>query len=351
MKKILVIEDKLEVREALEDLLEISGYEVFTARDGVIGIEKTIKIKPDLILCDVMMPKLDGFEVLSLLSKKPATADIPFIFLTAKTDKKDIRRGMGLGADDYITKPFLRDDLLNAIEIRLKKSSRLKKTFDRTALGLNRFIEEAKGYEALQKLSNDRKINYFRKKEVIFYKDNTPRYLFFIKKGKVKLVKTNEFGKEFIISILTTGDFMGYTPLITGENYSFEAVAMDDKTEINLIPKTDFLKLLFDSREVSSQLIKMLANNVAHKEEQLINLAYSTVRKRVANSLLSLYDKHKKLNQYSIKILRDDLAQTVGTSRESVARMLTELKSDGYIATLGGAITILDEQGLQKVNW
>ena len=121
MKKILVIEDNEEVRENLEEILELYGYDVDSAADGKIGVEKALKSPPDLILCDVMMPRLDGFGVLNILSKKSTTANVPFIFLTAKAEKTDFRRGMNLGADDYITKPFFKDELLAVIETRLKK--------------------------------------------------------------------------------------------------------------------------------------------------------------------------------------------------------------------------------------
>ncbi len=105
-KKILIIEDNEDIRENLAEILELAGYESFTAENGKIGVEIAEKLMPDLILCDVMMPVLDGFGVLSILNKKPQTADIPFIFLTAKAEKADFRYGMNLGADDYITKPL-----------------------------------------------------------------------------------------------------------------------------------------------------------------------------------------------------------------------------------------------------
>jgi len=127
MKKILVIEDNAEVRENLEEILELSGYEVLTAEDGKLGVEIALKEMPDLVLCDVMMPRLDGFGVLNILSKKSSTADIPFVFLTAKTEKSDFRRGMNLGADDYVTKPFYKDELLTVIETRLRKSEQIRK--------------------------------------------------------------------------------------------------------------------------------------------------------------------------------------------------------------------------------
>ena len=350
MKKILVIEDNQEVREILEEVLELSGYEVATAEDGAIGAKNAIASPPDLIICDVMMPKLDGFGVLNILSKKPETADVPFVFLTAKAEKDDFRRGMNLGADDYITKPFYKDELLQVIETRLKKSERLKKVFDGTESGLSRFMDEAKGHEDLKKLSVDRKTKSFKSKEVIFFEEDHPKYLYFIKSGKVKLTKTNEYGKEFIINVLDQGAFIGYTALIAEENYTYGATSMVEQTELSLIPKLDFLQLLLKNRDVSASLIKMLANNVIDKEEQLLNLAYSSVRKRVANAIIALHEQQKKAGETHISILRDDLARIVGTAKESVIRMLTEFKEDGYISIKGGVITVLDAQRLVAMN-
>ncbi|MEZ4931838.1 MAG: response regulator [Saprospiraceae bacterium] len=207
MKKILIIEDNDEVRENLEEILDLYGYDTTTAENGKVGVEKAITNPPDLILCDIMMPELDGFGTLNILSKKPATADIPFVFLTAKSEKEDFRRGMNLGADDYVTKPFYKDELLQVIETRLKKSERLKKTFDGTPTGLTSFINEARGYEALKKLSDEQTTKSFRKKDQIFAEGDLPRYMYLVNSGKVKLYKTNDYGKEYIIHIAKQGEF------------------------------------------------------------------------------------------------------------------------------------------------
>jgi len=122
MKKILVIEDNNEVRENIAEILELSTYRVVTAEDGKKGVELALREVPDLIVCDIMMPVLDGYGVLHLLSKHVETYGIPFIFLTAKSERTDLRKGMEMGADDYLTKPFDGIELLNAIEIRLKKA-------------------------------------------------------------------------------------------------------------------------------------------------------------------------------------------------------------------------------------
>jgi two-component system, sensor histidine kinase and response regulator len=121
MAKILVIEDEASIRENIVELLEVENFEAFGAANGKLGIKMALQQIPDLILCDMMMPKMDGRGVLKALRSEPATATIPFIFLTAKADKTDVRLGMELGADDYITKPCTPQELLKAIAIRLDK--------------------------------------------------------------------------------------------------------------------------------------------------------------------------------------------------------------------------------------
>ncbi|MEA5465696.1 response regulator [Leptothoe sp. PORK10 BA2] len=123
MTKILVIEDEMEIRSNLLELLVLEGYDVVGADNGVTGLLGAMEHNPDLIICDVMMPELDGYDVLQALRQEPQTLTIPFIFLTALANKGDIRRGMVLGADDYLTKPFTRSDVLSAVETRLQKKA------------------------------------------------------------------------------------------------------------------------------------------------------------------------------------------------------------------------------------
>jgi len=124
MKKILVIEDEPEMRRNISTLLRYCDYESIAAENGRQGVEAARREKPDLILCDVMMPELDGYGVLQALQKDTSLARIPFIFLTAKGEKDDLRSGMNLGADDYLTKPVANIDLLEAIEARLRRATR-----------------------------------------------------------------------------------------------------------------------------------------------------------------------------------------------------------------------------------
>ena len=137
MKTLLLIEDNDEIRENTAEILELAMYNVFTAANGKDGVEKAIEVKPDLIICDIMMPVLDGYGVLHTIQKNESLKNIPFIFLTAKAERTELRKGMELGADDYVTKPFDGTELLNAIDRRLKKIELLKKDFTADANGVN----------------------------------------------------------------------------------------------------------------------------------------------------------------------------------------------------------------------
>src|SRR6187401_3050466 len=137
MKTILLIEDNEDVRENTAEILELANYKVLTAPDGKEGVELAKQTTPDLIICDIMMPGLDGYGVLHLINKDSALSSVPFIFLTAKAERSDLRKGMELGADDYITKPFDKTELLNAVESRLKKMESIRKEYKKDIDGLS----------------------------------------------------------------------------------------------------------------------------------------------------------------------------------------------------------------------
>lgn len=147
MVKILVIDDEKPLLESILDILCFENFEAVGASGGYEGIERARIVKPDLILCDIMMPDIDGFEVLMTLQADPSTASIPFIFLTAKAEKSNLRQGMELGADDYLTKPFLEADLLKAIHSRLEKHNLFAKLSEERLETLRRMIMLALPHE------------------------------------------------------------------------------------------------------------------------------------------------------------------------------------------------------------
>lgn len=351
MKKILLIEDNPDIRENTAEILELSNFEVEVAENGKVGIDKAKKIKPDLIICDIMMPELDGYGVLYALSKDNTTAGIPFIFLTAKTERSDIRKGMNLGADDYLTKPFDDVELLDAIESRLKKNEMLRKEFQKGLAGLDEFMETARGIEELHELSKDRKCKNYKKKEIIFFEGDYPNYLYFIHRGKVKTFKTNEEGKDYITGLHKEGDFFGYVPLLENSNHMESAMTMED-SEICLVPKNDFASLVYKNKEVSRKFIQILSQNVRETEDRLVRLAYNSVRKRVAESLLLLQDRYQNDNasQFKMSIPREDLANIVGTAKETVIRTLSDFKEEGLVQIKGSQIMIVDPEKLKKIK-
>ncbi len=342
MKTILLIEDNKDVRENTSEILELSNYHVLTAENGKIGVELAIKQKPDLIICDIMMPVLDGYGVIHMLSKNAETAHIPFIFLTAKGERTDFRKGMELGADDYITKPFDDVELLKAVESRLNKIEAIKTGFNKNMDGLNSFFNEVKEISDLKTISQNKKIKTYKKKEIIFSEGNLPNYLYFLLKGKVKTFKQHEYGKELITTLYKEGDFFGHIALLEENAYIVSAETLED-SEIVLIPKEDFFDLIHNNVNIMQKFIKILSDNIIEKEEQLINLAYSSVRKRVANALITLVKRYQKSDtEFNISISREDLANIVGTATESLIRTLSDFKSEKLIDIKGSNISILN---------
>ena len=342
MKRILIIEDNTDVRENLAEILTLSGYSVETASNGKVGVEMALLNAPDLILCDIMMPELDGYGVLHIVSRNAKTADVPFVFLTAKAEKEDFRRGMSLGADDYITKPFDDTALLQTIEARLQKSERLRAASAKSGGSLEHFIDEARALEAIKHLSENREVRHYRKKDLIFREGEHPRWLYYVESGMVKIFKTSEDGRELIMKVAQAGDFLGFLALFKEDAYPESAAALED-CSIKLVPKSDFAALVFGNRDVNARFIKMLASHVAEREQQLIELAYNSVRKRVASNLVHLHEQ----TQEPLHLLREDLAALAGTAKETLIRTLTDFKNEGLIEINDGQIVVLKPERLK----
>ncbi len=351
MKKILLIEDNNEMRENTAEILEMANYKVLSAGNGKIGTELAQKESPDLIICDIMMPVLDGYGVLHLLSKNNETASIPFIFLTAKAERTDFRKGMEMGADDYITKPFDDIELLNAVESRLKKSELLKKEFSRNLNGLNEFISDVRSIDNLNKISENREARRFRKKEIIFSEGNYAKGIYFLNKGKVKTYKSHEAGKEFITGLFKEGDFFGYLSLFEDGEYNDSAMTLED-SELCFIPKDDFYSLVYKNSEVAKKFIKMLSDNLLEKEDQLLKIAYNSVKKRMADALVTVVDRYKKQEEekFSMNIFREDLANLAGIATETTIRTLADFNEEGLIEIKGRTITVLNYDKLMRMK-
>lgn len=334
--------------ENIADILRLGKYSVLTAPNGKVGVEVALQKHPDLVLCDIMMPELDGYGVLHLLSRNPETSTIPFIFLTAKADKNDFRAGMNLGADDYVTKPFDGFDLLKVVEMRLKKKDVLKVNYSNNLEGVTQFFNHAKELKEFQRLSEKRHVRHAKSKEFLFMEGQTLNDVYFINEGKIKTYKSRGDGKELITGFHSKGDFLGYVALLEEESSTETAIVMED-AEIVIIPKQDFLTLIYSSRDVARKFIKLLSNNLAEVENRLLNIAYQSVRQRVAGTLLKLKDNQGTSENEIVTISRKDISNIVGTATESLNRTLADFRDEGLVELDNHRIKILDKAKLEKL--
>ncbi len=349
MKSVLVIDDNQDIRENTAEILELAGYKTFTAENGKRGVEVALKERPDVIVCDIMMPELDGYGVLHLLRKNEQTEQIPFVFLTAKTERSDFRKGMEMGADDYITKPFEDIELLNAIEIRLKKAAVLDTKYAPSQEGINEFIKDVKKSGLISQLADQYDVENYTKKQTLYQETKRPRFLYYLVNGKVKGFKTHEDGKEYITDLFSEGDFIGYPALIEDKNYDDSAVVMEE-SEIMQIPKEDFLQMIYSNMDVAAKFIRIITQNVKEKEERLLSLAYSSLRKRVAKALIDIQAKFNTEGpDKPLAISREDFAHYVGTATESLIRTLSDFKSEKLITIKEGKISIINSEKLNNL--
>ena len=347
--RILIIEDNIDIRESTAEILELADYEVMQAKNGKIGVELATSLLPDLILCDIMMPELDGYGVLYLLNKNPQTSSIPFIFLTAKAERIDMRKGMEMGADDYLTKPFDDVELLSAIESRLAKKEKAQAFYSKSLSQISGLISNTTGLSELNKLVAARKVRHIKKKQVIYYEGDAVTGIFLVMQGKVKTVKLSEDGRQLMTGMYGDDQYFGISSLLMDEPYAESAEAMED-TSICLLPKEMMEHLISQYPDIGRQFLKILSNHLLDKEEQLMQLAYHSVRKRLSEVLIRLSKQEPKGEASLLKVSRDNLAALAGMATETVSRILSDFKEESIIERKGSQIQILDLQKLVQMK-
>lgn len=347
--RILIIEDNQDIRESTAEILELADYTVFQAPNGKDGVEIALQQQPDIILCDIMMPELDGYGVLYMLNKNPKTAAIPFIFLTAKAERIDMRKGMEMGADDYLTKPFDDVELLSAIESRLSKRNKQQQAYSQSLDKINELFSANSGIAELNKMVAERKVRTIKKKQIIYYEGDTVTGIYLVLSGKVKTIRMSEDGRELLTGIYGKDDYFGIPALLLREPYAETAEALED-TSICQLPKETVEDLINKYPDVARQFIQILSNNLLEKEEQLLQLAYYSVRKRMAEVLIRLIRQEKDNDQLTLRISRDNLAAMAGMATETVSRILSDFNDEGLIERKGSQIIILDQSRLTKLK-
>ena len=347
---ILLIEDDTVLRENTAEILELQDYEVITAPNGKIGIEKAIKHVPDIIICDIMMPEVDGYGVLQALSSNTETHHIPFIFLSAKTEHKEIRRGMNMGADDYLTKPFDEEELVEVIETRLKKANLVSQVFVAQSPDDSNPEEDIRNLNELKNFFDDEgEDQEFKKKDSIYEAGDHSNYVFLILEGTIKTFQRDEEGKELVTGLYKPDDFLGFTSLAENYPHQESAVAVED-TKLVRILKYKLKEVLEQNKNVSLELINMLSDNLSLIKQQLLIMAYSTVRKKTAQTILQFVDILGKKPNEDIRITRSDLASVAGIAIETLIRTLSAFKKEGLIEIEGRVIRVLDLHKLEMVD-
>lgn len=347
MVNILLIEDDRSLRENTKEILELAGYNVETAENGRKGVQLALSKDIDLILCDIIMPVLDGYSVLKELSTVPRTQKILFIFLTAKSGLKEIRAGMNLGADDYLVKPFEEQELLDTIHSRLLKFQISHKYNSNNSKNGSSKIADIQHFKEYF-IENGEKKNLM-KNEVLFRENNLSRYVYFLKKGLIKTFKMDEYGKELITGIYHKESFLGL--------YSFNGLVSYPESSLAMGPSllyrlpSNFLREAF---KYNTQLTMELAQNIAEEiielKNHLLQTAYSSALRKTINTILDFSQKMKFEENEMGEISRSDLANIAGISKESFIRCLSTLKNEGFINIEGRNFQILNMSGLRKIK-
>lgn len=341
-KKILIIEDDQFVRENTAEILQLANYEVLTAENGRMGLDKARFFKPDLIICDILMPVLDGYGVLQIISRNKELQKIPLIFMSAKTNHEDVRKGMDLGASDYITKPFEESELLSAVASRLRRKA-MWESYGQQDI----FLDEDQRTEDLESFVHSHDKLLYKKGATVFCEGNSSQFIFYILDGEIKTSKTNREGKELITDILSDGRFFGFTSLLMNRPYSEDAIAVKDSTLIR-IPRQDIYKLVKSDPQLALNFIDILSSDLEVLKNHLLHVAYDSVRKKTADALLELSEK--SVESSVVMISRSDLAGVIGIAKETLTRTLTDFKKEGLINPHRDRIELLALQDLQQIQ-
>lgn len=348
-KKVLLIEDDKIVRENTSEILELANYNVEMAENGKIGVALAKTFHPDIIICDILMPVLDGYGVLQIVSKNPDLEHIPFIFLTAKTHHEDLRKGMELGADDYLFKPFEESELLRAIDSRLKRVGVFEQKAQLRPLNKVLHQKHLKIIKNIDQFLAKKKVFKYRKGETIYCEDTKSNQIFLVKSGLVKTHKTNELGKEFNTGYYSNEQYFGFIEFVKNMPH-FENAKAITATQLYKIGRDEITAIVNNNHHVIYSFIDLLANELYDTKEQFLPLAYGSVRNKTALTLLKLLEKYPLKSKNEIYIDRINLANSIGIAKETLTRTLHDFKDEKLIEVTTNGIKIINKEKLMKIN-
>ena len=348
-RKILVIESNQEIALFISDILKEANYTVYIASTGKKGIILTKKYMPNLIICDVELSKLEGFEVLQIISTRIEFKAIPFILITENYAIEEIRKGIFLGASDFLSKPIQKDELLKIVNDRLKRAEAFDKK-DNSVILLKKtkpfnFFENNK----LTTLLINRPILTYLKGDLIYFSQNKINNFYVIKEGFVKTYVTNTSGKEFISNFYGDNNFFGHSTLFN-KNSDLESAKALTKTQLYIISKNELINMLVNNHTVIYGYIEFLTAEINKYEQKLSLVSYGSVREKTAQTLIYLQTNFPNLFNSHIKLKRKDLANFAGIAKETLIRTLHDFNTEKLIKISKTGIKILNINKLSSVQ-
>lgn len=338
---ILVIDDMGDVRENVAELLELSGHHVIQAQDGFEGIRLAKQHLPELILCDIMMPGLDGYGVAEILSRQEETKHIPLIYLTAKADPTDFKKGLQKGAVDYITKPFESDELIDSVEMRIRQAtSKRQATADH--VDWDNWVDFLKSDAAL---SGEEALKSFTVPSgtTLFEQDDQALHLYFIKSGSLRWEYMDASGRQLGFRLSRAGEFAGWAAGFEAGAYPHSAVVQSDATVVELpmkavkemLLKTPSMALVWGQQQHESAMVLL---------GDMMGLLNGSARENVARVLLRFAEWDGR--EWAVLVSREILAKSIGVAYETIIRTVSQFKAEGWVASRGRKLVLTDRNQL-----
>lgn len=342
MKKLLLIEDDTSLRENTRQFLERCNYQVFSAANGKAGVEMALQHQPDLIVCDIYLPVLDGYGVFNSLNKNDATNTIPFIFLSAKKESGGHRKRINAPSNDHVAKPFKKEELIYRIESHFSRETVPKRKIN--------VVPAIDTIDQLCEYFKDKGDFYkVQKNKLIFRENKKANFIYFIDKGLVKTHRMDDVGKELITGLYKKEDVFGFYYFKNSFLYPESASALEN-SKLYRLPAFKFQEIVAKNHELTIELAQLLLENMSSLKSHMLEMAYSSVLKKTTTTIIQFAEILQDSPKETVKISRNDLANVAGVSTESFIRSLSYLKKEGLIDIEGRDIKILNLQKLYDIK-
>lgn len=347
MKKILVVEDNESFRRNTIEILSLSGFELAGSANGKAAIQTALEFLPDLILCDIDLPGLDGFGVLAILRKSKSLKNVLFIFMTGIPENQDFRKAMNLGADDFIRKPFTGAELLRIINTRFDRLSDFiaKNGFDDQGS-----LTDQSNHSEIYPLFSRQPATLLKKGDQLYRAGQQISFIPYMLEGRVRTTYTDYNGKELTTEIVNPGQFVGIANFITRTTWSEDAYAMEEVL-VNFIPGTNLKKAIEENHRINQNIQRQLAQALCIKKEELFINAYQNLRGKIALVFLNLEVSawSEELEEIRFKITRNIIATIAGVAKESAVRTIIDFIDEGLIEESRKGFRILNHSKLEAL--